>query len=1426
MIEEKRKNQRSRRFLLAFTLFVTCCLLAWQFSSPLIVTLIKWRIGTCCQRSLGADFSCDEMHWDKGELTVVNASLQVPAVWHLDVPFAKCHFSLDWKRRLLKGEFFVDNPTLACLQENPFECFAWNDFHIPYFECTFKTHVTKGVVILKEQEIDCSLVHQWNQNGWEGTMQILEKDTTPVACIQARMQEELQLSISFERSGLVLAHACVFYCFPSCFSDPSLQWAVTQGNLSGLMAATFRNGHLLTIQGNAQGENLIACNKTLLLKGSASLITLSFDANASTSSIFHSWNSHFQMKNGEFSLLEQAPDVWKQMGPLRLKESEIIIREGQLERSSLHAKWLGMEGELFLNWLSLEELVHIQLEGHSQDIFPFLPATIQQGFSQAFPEDYFTVDASVKRGRQGIDLEGKILVSEMKGMFHSILFGCKWGGNREEEKIASEVSKKAEGLLAHLKNQFCLSKRRVGWFRGENLPLEKFLSPFLFQDIQLNASGMINAEGTFDERFLIVLYAGQKFILESPHFHLEASSPSDQPHFETVGIHCLDLQSFSHVGVLPLEDATYTQKNVGIRLTKGSTIAQFENHQILLKDIACDWNEINFHGEIAINIHTIEDVDLSITTHKVAAPLVQARDFFSHIIPSFFWKVPLEGEVTSGEGDVFLHFHFQPKAKLTEGYIRGELTTGFHAASVNLDNYRTSFAYDVRKNSLCFSNGHGELGLSNHPQEENFSLEIPELLFSELSSPQIAFEAHLSRGDNTQLSWRGHTEGDEQRRNFYAEGDSLFFHGVQEGSTVNVNAFEIGALKGNAILEMSDKGCRFHHLRLRYGELGAASIEGKIDWQSTILKGEMDHLIIDLNALAEVPGLPEGIEKWLSQWKPHGKLSGEGEIRWNLKEGEWKVETTSTFHELEFGGMRFGDGENLSCHFSSKQGLVIEGLEGEIPGEDVPLRYKLGKLHYHLAEQKVEFEAFDFSLPPDRLSWLTNCASLLFQGKIPPHLIDCVTALKQQEPFEGRVSVSLYPDHVWVYLTLKDGIYYLKEYPCNLHNFSLFYDSKNLQVEAACQIQRENYWMTLIADGQTMQQGRLEIREQPNALAALQAFWERDTGGFFHIHKVTGSACGIAAELASVEKSVLSDTLHYVGKIGIDAKRTLPFLSTSLQSWMAKTKVGRGYSFEGDFYVSKHDLSNVSFRGGWFGQNFEVGGMQIAALSSEAEYTPGHLSVHDLCIEDTAGQLFIEDAELSKEEDKWHLEIPHLRLNDFRLNRLKGTPFVQQKKGKAFLKSLIVPQLEIHDLTGILGEKETFLGSGAMQFTNLPPKNLVSNLLLIPTEITARIGLDLSLLVPVRGTIVYDIHDGKIHLKKLDQMYSEGKRSRFYLADGFPAYLDFDGSLNFKIKMKQYNLLMKLAEFFTITVKGNLLKPTYTFMNQFEEEDENGEEGS
>ena len=120
-----------------------------------------------------------------------------------------------------------------------------------------------------------------------------------------------------------------------------------------------------------------------------------------------------------------------------------------------------------------------------------------------------------------------------------------------------------------------------------------------------------------------------------------------------------------------------------------------------------------------------------------------------------------------------------------------------------------------------------------------------------------------------------------------------------------------------------------------------------------------------------------------------------------------------------------------------------------------------------------------------------------------------------------------------------------------------------------------------------------------------------------------------------------------------------------------------------------------------------------------------------------------------------------------------------------------------------------------MRFTNRSKKLLQNTIFQIPSDILSRIGLDLAVLTPVTGTVQYDIHDGMIYLTKFKDIYSDGKLSKFYLpSSSTPSVVDFNGNLNVQVKMKQYNLLFKLAELVTVNIQGNLVKPAYSLQKQ------------
>ncbi len=96
----------------------------------------------------------------------------------------------------------------------------------------------------------------------------------------------------------------------------------------------------------------------------------------------------------------------------------------------------------------------------------------------------------------------------------------------------------------------------------------------------------------------------------------------------------------------------------------------------------------------------------------------------------------------------------------------------------------------------------------------------------------------------------------------------------------------------------------------------------------------------------------------------------------------------------------------------------------------------------------------------------------------------------------------------------------------------------------------------------------------------------------------------------------------------------------------------------------------------------------------------------------------------------------------------------------------------------------------------------------MPSDFLSRIvGLDFELLIPVCGSLHYELKDGFFHFTKLDGSYSENKRSEFFLVfnEDSPK-MDLDWNIKIMIQMKQF-VLFKFTEAFIISLTGKLDDP-------------------
>jgi hypothetical protein len=1419
-------------------LFLLALLTIALFPKEVVLRCIAWKTVRYCQEAFGAKFVFDDLAWEEGNIVFKRGKLTKEGELEATFEQASLHPFLDLRRRLFGGELTLDTLRIVHRKKELRPVLSPPSPSFKFFTLHLNTTIAQGELLLYDY---LSKNFFFQHAFFDLSHHVRGKQTCGAICFELdphspkftthfcnEQDKELQLAAHFESQSFPILSHLTAYFFQNYLPEPAFQWDVVAGRVDGDLKMSIIQGTPLKMKGRLIFNEIQGENSPLKLLAEIDHLGCDLDIDFSNISAI---NGEFDLKGGRVALQENG-NFWEGMWDLKNLQSTICVKEGKVESSSLKGSLMGMEGEMVLDWHASEILMQIGFRGSSKEMGSLLPERIQKSFALAFPEDYFALDASLKRSQEGLELGGLLSITDQNASLYQLTFGCLLGGDegtlpqslpspllqeRVPEHLNVSLSHSVYTLLDHLKHQFCLSQKRFGWFQGERFPLEKFLSPFLLGDIHMQLGGLADFRGTFDDRFLAIFYEGRDFDFNTPHFTLHVDSVKDQLFPEITAAHYVDLKTWDHVGLLPLQEAHYWQKPQDFHLEKASALINFENHAIHIQNIATTGDGLTFEGDVGIDIHSLEEIDLKITVNKVSGSATSAQTFLAHFKPSFFWKIPLEGEVLCQSHPLFFHYHFDPVASLVEGELHGEVHFTTSNRLFTLQDYRAIVDYDCKKNEMHIREGLGTLHLPK--RQIPLSLSIPFITCFDFPDFLIDFSCVVEEGGSPLLTLNATSQREGVEKKISIEGESLcpyekiHLKAFQHGKNLNIVEFACGQWKGDSEMVFEEEKIAIKNFTCWMDEKTGFSLSGGYDKGEKTLKADIEQIKWDLGA---------PFKKSLSPWRPSGEIAGSGSLL--FRGGEKKVDAQATvmFNDLEFGGIYFGSGENLRCIYSSASGFSVEGLEVEIPTEEGAEKYKLGRFYYDIQRQKILFEGFDFSLPPEKLPWIAQKVSELFPGKVHPSMIDWVEALKHNEPLEGRISLEVDPQHIWIYLSLKDGTYFLADQKLDLKNFHLAYDPLELHLSSEILYRDTYYWLHLATDSLTMSQGQLALSEHPifldnrEGLDALIATWERDKEKWT-IKKVAGNFCGMEVNLTSKEKSVFPP-LSLIGHIGFDPVRMLPLFSHAWRKRIQRLALSGGFALEGEFSLDKLNLESLSFSGQASGTNCQIKNISLDAFSSRLEYGNGHIKVSDLLIKDCGGCLTAHQVQITQDEEgRWYFDLDHACLSDLRLSRLKS-PWTKWRAGeKPFFRFLFIPSFVLENVSGQLGDVQTFLGGGKIEFTNLPKRTFLSNLLFIPIEITARIGLDFSNLIPVRGTVVYEIRDGKVYFTEFKDMYSEGKRSRFYLAEGSDAFIDFEGRLNMKVKMKQYNLLMKLAEFFTVSVKGTLLHPSYTFSNHIDE---------
>ncbi len=289
--------------------------------------------------------------------------------------------------------------------------------------------------------------------------------------------------------------------------------------------------------------------------------------------------------------------------------------------------------------------------------------------------------------------------------------------------------------------------------------------------------------------------------------------------------------------------------------------------------------------------------------------------------------------------------------------------------------------------------------------------------------------------------------------------------------------------------------------------------------------------------------------------------------------------------------------------------------------------------------------------------------------------------------------------------------------------------------------------------------------------------------------KAEGQLLGIAVSLQKeLEGSLGGDRGGYRGTVSLkDSSKLADLLDNENLRQLS------GLQLIGTF-------NKGAFKGELNGKDAVIQEYQIEELHAQVDYTPTHFQLRNISIQDPAGSFAIKEC-LGVLTDTWNLSIPLLKGKEIKPSALRklGTP---QKE----IKPLQIRHLVMTDLKGQLGDLKSFRGIGSLNFTQLVKKE--PSVFDIPLTLLKDFGLDLDLFTPVIGEVSLQLKDGKLFFIGLQNAFSEGKRSEFYLAEG-PSYIDLNGPLYLNLRMQQ-NVVLKLAEPFMIAVRGTWEKPKYS----------------
>lgn len=1077
---------------------------------------------------------------------------------------------------------------------------------------------------------------------------------------------------------------------------------------------------------------------------------------------------------------------------------DIFVDRGSWKISQSSFSLGTFQGLMDIEWGRKVKSINLDLEGQFMDLIHLFPSLLQTSFNKNPLEDSFKTRWEICRKGKIAAIEGTFTLEDVQ----------------KPDTFFFTFEKQWKTLLD--------GKIPSGKFYAKNLCAKKIISPLLFRNGRLEMSGQVELEGRVDEHFIDLHYNAENLKIESEDLCMYCKDLRAPAADQFLGFHRLDLHNQSHQGFLPIKEATYLQKKKDLFFNQIQGVAFFEEGTVFFPKIEAFCEEVYFEGALDFDYSDPAPgiFNLCLEIPHFSGKFSQIRHLFLHFDKhSILHEIPMDAQVNERKGGMLVKFFFKPHDFDLSADIYGSLSEGtldLGSSHLSLDGIYMNMEYHHFNKELCFNDIQGVFSVGQANEVKEYLLIGQHLICHDVLDPDLKIDLSLKDGKEELARFVGHTcplgEGlkgiclDKNLSHISSVRPVLCDLALRDWKEIDKMEFrasldfgalcrdlckfkktgigwihaecikkleDISKIEGEGILSVRlnpfDRFCYFD-LSGHYGDLDGSEVRlVHLKGRKKERKWFLDELRWgDWSFYAE---FEPGDDRWkipfLGISLPESILLGmEGEIDLSRSMFKGKInlgELSLNSHLLRkewnfltdapFGVFDF-TGEVEWCY---KQETFLEGLKGYLAVDS----------------KKLEFFGGELSLDqPFYLEW-----------ELHPHL------LIRLKDLEGRCSFDDY------FLDFRDG-------GCLLSPSEFLFSAQLLENFLDCRVSGS-------VDLPSRRSGmcRLTDRLNQKAVDPLSIYWTKNQEGSVVLNSVKGDLCGCLFDLTLKEKHQL------FGSIEMDLKKMRFFLPEEIQLFLNKTEsffssVLEGtFSFRGD--LEKRWTEMFSFAG-----HLKAYRSGLNCLEAELNYDLGSFLLRDLEFREKDVWVRLDNLSARYEEsvNKWQIEAKKIEMQNVKFSQLQKMMNTHSESLQRF-RFLMIKQLELNTLKGFLGDKESWEGEGRLCFTNKHRKD--NPLFAIPAEFILRLGLDPHIMTPVTGSIDFEIRDQRFYLKRFKEMYSYAKGSKFHLWDEeTPSWIDMNGMLSLRIRMRQYNLILKLIEPFIISIQGSLLNPHYQFEKQ------------